>query len=106
MLCCSAHKILRVMLKNTNCVKPIITIIIILLYCGFTFYTWGPNRLEYLRGVLELRRHFETLYGSYMGGNTLESMQQWSPSNLTVDATISPKDIRRTWDLCCSLYYS
>ena len=29
-----------------------------------------------------------------MGGNTLESMQQWHPSNLTVDATISPEDIR------------
>ena len=28
-------------------------------------------------------------------------------SNLTVDATIiSPEDIRRTGDLCCSLYYS
>ena len=41
-----------------------------------------------------------------MGGNTLESMQQWRPSNLTVDATISPEDIRRTGDLCCSLYNS
>ena len=37
--------------------------------------------------------------GSYMGGNTLESMQQWRPSNLTVDATISPEGIRRTGDL-------
>ena len=39
-----------------------------------------------------------------MGGNTLESMQQWHPSNLTVGATISPKDIKRTGDLCCGLY--
>ena len=42
--------------------------------CGFTCYTWGLNRLEYLRGMLELRRHFETPCGSYMGDNTLESM--------------------------------
>ena len=104
MLGCSAHKILPVMLKNKNCVKSIITNI--LLYCGFTFYTWGPNRLEYLRGTLKLRCHFETPCGSYMGGNILESMQQWSPSNLTGDATFSPEDIRRTGDLCCSLYYS
>ena len=77
-----------------------------ILDCGFTFYTWGLNRLEYLRGTLELRRYFETPCGSYMGGNTLESMQQWRPSNLTVDATISPEDIRGTGDLCCSLYHS
>ena len=73
---------------------------------GFTCYTWGLNRLKYLRGMLELRHHFETPCGSYMGGNTLESMQQWHPSNLAVDATISPADIRRTGDLCCSLYNS
>ena len=30
---------------------------------------------------------------SYMGDNTLESMQQQRPSNLTVDATISPEGI-------------
>ena len=71
--------------------------------CGFTFYMWGLNRLEYLRGTLELRHHFETPCGSYIGGNTLDSMQQWRSSNLTVDATILPKDIRRTGDLCCSL---
>ena len=41
-----------------------------------------------------------------MGDNALESMQQWRPSNLTVDATIPPEDIRRTGDLCCSLYNS
>ena len=41
-----------------------------------------------------------------MGGNTLESMQQWRPSNLTVDVTILPEDIRRTADPCCSLYNS
>ena len=69
-------------------------------------HTWGLNRLEYLRGTLELRRYFETPCGSYMGGNTLESMQQWRPSNLTVDATISLEDIRGTGDLCCSLYHS
>ena len=55
--------------------------------------------------VQEMRRHFETPCGSYMGGDTLESMQQWRPSNLTVDATISPEDIRGTGDLCCRLYH-
>ena len=68
-------------------------------------HTWGLNSLEYLRGTLEMRRHFETPCGSYMGGDTLESMQQWRPSNLTVDATISPEDIRGTGDLCCHLYH-
>ena len=66
----------------------------------------GLNRFEYLRGTLEMRRHFETPCGSYMGDNTLESMQQWLPSNLTVDATILPEDIGGTGDLCCSLYHS
>ena len=66
---------------------------------------WGLNSLEYLRGTLGMRRHFETPCGSYMGGDTLESMQQWRPSNLTVDSTISPEDIRGTGDLCCRLYH-
>ena len=65
-----------------------------LLYVGY--YTYRLNRFMYLRGLLELRHHFETSCGSYMEGNTLESMQQWHPSNLTV--TISPEDIRRNVD--------
>ena len=64
----------------------------------------GTEETRVSEGTLELRRHFKTPCGSYMGGNTLEltleSMQQWHPSNLTVDATISLKDIRRTGDLC------
>ena len=68
-----------------------------------TFYTWVLNRLDYLRGMLELRCHFETLCGSYMGGNTLESIQQWSPSNTTVDATISPKELG-TFAVICTVF--
>ena len=49
-----------------------------------------------------MRRHFETPCGSYMGGDTLESMQQWRPSNLTVDSTISPEDIRGT--VVCTMF--
>ena len=48
---------------------------------------WGLSRLEYLRKTFELKRHFET-----------QSMQQWCPSNLTVDATVSLENIRRTVD--------
>ena len=36
-----------------------------------------------------------------MGGNTLESMQQWRPSNLTVDTTTSPEDIMGTFVVVC-----
>ena len=82
----------------------LVMLMIVMLHCEFIFYTSGPNRLEYLRGMLELRPHFETTCGSCMGGNTLESTQQWCPSNLTVDVTILPKDIRRTGNLCCSLH--
>ena len=51
----------------------------------------GTEQIRVSEGTLELRRHFETPCESYMGGNTLESMQQWSPSNLTVDALFHPK---------------
>ena len=71
--------------------------------CGFTFYSYvGTEQTRVSEGDVILRH---PTYGSYMGGNTLESMQQWRPSNLTVDTTILPEDIRRTVDLCCSLYH-
>ena len=54
----------------------------------------GLDSLEYLRGMLGLRRHFETHCGSYTGGDTLGSMQQWRPTNLIFKTTISPEDIR------------
>lgn len=39
----------------------------------------GTKLTQVSEGTLELRRNFETSCGSYMGNNTLESMQQWSP---------------------------
>ena len=55
------------------------------------YYTWGLNTLQYLRETLGLKRRFETGCGSYMGGDTLGSMQQWRPTNLAINATISPE---------------
>ena len=37
-----------------------------------------------------------------MGGDTLGSMQQSSPTNLTVEATISLKVIKTLDPICCS----
>ena len=54
----------------------------------------GTEHTRVDEGTLESRHHFETGCGSYMGGDTLGSMQQSSPTNLTVEATILPEVIR------------